>query len=1014
MAPSYITLTEKASKCGCQVGQIPQGDSCVSGQATCTDSDGGISYGVKGTTVRGSETMIDNCYNGQTFGASTGYAVTEYYCLDDKIASTTTNCADLATGYVCENGACIDKTEPPVPRSICSDTDGGPNDYATKGKVTSGKVSATDSCASSTILTEYGCHRQGIFVPRSIDCQANNQVCLDGACVNSQATCTDSDGGKNYLVKGYVRTPSISGSDFCLGNDLLEYSCVGGNSQSEQVSCEKQFGTGSTCKDGACSGNSAQVSEIVRCVFNGNAPGTEQNCYSEKGSCQGTQTAGGSGSSYCDVKVSGWNGQQVEWKSSCGGYQYSRMDGETEKVMFDCNQTCDDGTPVGKCSTKQPYHCGLACPAILHTGNEEPSCYPVLTELPSACGCPAGFTPNDNNDKCVPANEKPQTRVISGPHLFSGSFEAQELGEALQLPPGESPKYYPYAMFTVPTNNLAANRVEFEAGKPAIVLRNANICTRKAGAGLPFLLKRDTSKSGGWYILGINNYPDTGCTNGVLKSLTGYDQDTTAEKTVAYAGETLYWALRFVNPADVNLAKPVLNSNAVYYVEKSTGISTPEVECVPAPCGGDKCVLYRKGDPIPFCAADSYPPLLSPFSCKLDNGNCLKVPLEPPIVTTTPLPTGAPVCVETGDTGLQYTARGTVTITDPSGAQPYTDYCVTPDTLQEYACAGDGLGADRVNCAQRVGAGSVCQNGACVPRQPNVFEQLIGGIISLLSGGQGSQNPAVTVSTPTPSAPQAPTCIDSDGGIAYGVRGTASGTEGTALAPYSLQDWCLDSSTLRELFCVGNQMSANNVNCVELAGAGSVCQNGACTAASIPIPGAASPTCVDSDGGMNLDVRGTTTTTGSEWGAGGTDYCQSATSLVEYSCSIYGHSVPSGETCPSGQVCQDGACTATPVTPTPIRTCADSDGGRAYNVVGTATEGNERCTDSCSGPATLTECYCTTDNTVATESVSCLTSPAGTTNYVCQTGKCVQTGGVPLQPNGLERLLGNFIKGLSG
>src|SRR3989338_1234452 len=63
-----------------------------------------------------------------------------------------------------------------------------------------------------------------------------------------QATCTDSDGGKNYEIKGVVRTSlsSLPLSDSCNGRNLREYYCDGTRAKSEQVTCPVR------CLNGAC------------------------------------------------------------------------------------------------------------------------------------------------------------------------------------------------------------------------------------------------------------------------------------------------------------------------------------------------------------------------------------------------------------------------------------------------------------------------------------------------------------------------------------------------------------------------------------------------------------------------------------------------------------------------------------------------------------------------------------------------------------------------------------------
>src|SRR3989344_1275335 len=67
--------------------------------------------------------------------------------------------------------------------------------------------------------------------------------------------------------------------------------------------------------------------EIVRCVFtNSNLP---QKCYSSLGnSCEGIGS--------CKLEISGAQGMQVAWKSSCNGYSTTLIDGAFKEIKFDC------------------------------------------------------------------------------------------------------------------------------------------------------------------------------------------------------------------------------------------------------------------------------------------------------------------------------------------------------------------------------------------------------------------------------------------------------------------------------------------------------------------------------------------------------------------------------------------------------------------------------------------------------------------------------------------------------
>lgn len=72
-------------------------------------------------------------------------------------------------------------------------------------------------------------------------------------------------------------------------------------------------------------------SEQVKCIFNGSD--VEQKCYlsgdNDLFSCSGV---GG-----CVMDVKGDKGNEMTWKSSCGGYGYTKIDGINDTVQFGCD-----------------------------------------------------------------------------------------------------------------------------------------------------------------------------------------------------------------------------------------------------------------------------------------------------------------------------------------------------------------------------------------------------------------------------------------------------------------------------------------------------------------------------------------------------------------------------------------------------------------------------------------------------------------------------------------------------
>lgn len=78
------------------------------------------------------------------------------------------------------------------------------------------------------------------------------------------------------------------------------------------------------------------VSEQVKCVFNGAT--TEQRCATAYSS-DSPLSFGCSGIGTCVAGVKGPKGTSLTWKSSCGGYAYTTLDGNSEYANFSCRDT---------------------------------------------------------------------------------------------------------------------------------------------------------------------------------------------------------------------------------------------------------------------------------------------------------------------------------------------------------------------------------------------------------------------------------------------------------------------------------------------------------------------------------------------------------------------------------------------------------------------------------------------------------------------------------------------------
>jgi hypothetical protein len=73
-----------------------------------------------------------------------------------------------------------------------------------------------------------------------------------------------------------------------------------------------------------------EISEKITCKFEETKK--EQKCYTayenERAFCSGIES--------CKTEINGYKGENITWKSSCGGYQYTTQDGNDEVIYFKC------------------------------------------------------------------------------------------------------------------------------------------------------------------------------------------------------------------------------------------------------------------------------------------------------------------------------------------------------------------------------------------------------------------------------------------------------------------------------------------------------------------------------------------------------------------------------------------------------------------------------------------------------------------------------------------------------
>jgi hypothetical protein len=161
-----------------------------------------------------------------------------------------------------------------------------------------------------------------------------------------KSLCSDPDGGKNIYQYAHTfgfrsyssaEDPSrdlrirTGGADGCISDkQIVENYCdENGFIQTTYLDCPNG------CKDNACV-RGAEVKEQIKCIFRDSKE--EQQCYiagqikypDDEGIkyCNGVES--------CTINVAGYKSEQLTWKSTCGGYSYTTLDGIDESVEFNC------------------------------------------------------------------------------------------------------------------------------------------------------------------------------------------------------------------------------------------------------------------------------------------------------------------------------------------------------------------------------------------------------------------------------------------------------------------------------------------------------------------------------------------------------------------------------------------------------------------------------------------------------------------------------------------------------
>ncbi|MEK6833687.1 MAG: hypothetical protein AABY32_06600 [Nanoarchaeota archaeon] len=272
--------------------------------------------------------------------------------------------------------------------------------------------------------------------------------------VCESTTCKDSDGGINYYVKGSVMFGNeIATTDSCgekcsvdtgiceKDGSLREESCVLEPGPNEGTMMSSMYKCPNGCSGGACIRGEKQ-SEEVKCIFKNTK--TEQKCYAAEknwmycSSYQGT----------CIVtNLEGYDGEKITWKSSCGGYAYTTLDGNDEYAEFDCSNMvdnfcrsleCFDGSLV-ECYVDGSGYCACSsCSEII----VKPVCGNGICESGEWQVCEATAETCQAGEEC----EIPKAKCSSGCEPDCKGIEGIEakLDEKFRLQVGQTVKIIDY------------------------------------------------------------------------------------------------------------------------------------------------------------------------------------------------------------------------------------------------------------------------------------------------------------------------------------------------------------------------------------------------------------------------------------------------------------------------------------------------------------------------------------------------------------------------------------------
>lgn len=245
----------------------------------CYDSDGGLNYNLSGIVAWLNYTYIDYCADSEE--------LVEYYCKNNESKRLDFKCPDG-----CKDGACIATPKPPFDlRAVTRDSLNDTRIVYLSWSNVNGEAfniyrSVNDEPFSRIFKTTEKSYKEEISKQKKYgyyvtalnkygESKPSNYVYVYPV---SNNTCTDSDGGKNYDVKGETAScPAVgegvcfAATDFCWNYGGVTYGpCEGGNGcvlvehycNSDGTIGKTTYDCPKGCKDGACTASNTPVFSI--------------------------------------------------------------------------------------------------------------------------------------------------------------------------------------------------------------------------------------------------------------------------------------------------------------------------------------------------------------------------------------------------------------------------------------------------------------------------------------------------------------------------------------------------------------------------------------------------------------------------------------------------------------------------------------------------------------------------------------------------------------------------------